>query len=75
MADEKLGGCGRASHDAHLRREVRAEDGAPGFMGGQPDLWMGPDFWMGRRISGWCTGLIAGNQICLALLYEGNLNA
>ncbi len=41
-----------------------------------------PDLWDGVRIcdgSGFGKeddiGLIAGNQICLALLYEGNLNA
>ena len=31
---ESMGGSGRASHDAHLRRKVRAEDGAPGFVDG-----------------------------------------
>jgi hypothetical protein len=34
-----------------------------------------PDFVGGIWISGWCIGLIAGYQICLALLDEGNLNA
>ena len=30
----EMGGSGRASHDAHLRRKVRAEDGAPSFEDG-----------------------------------------